>query len=205
MLVRAWQQNISKGQPPVTDSAVADHAASDRSSRRALLGAGVVGAALALAGARSVTASGSPGLSDADKELAAFAIGLELTARDLYDAAIDAGSTGDEWSIMREQHEAYATRLAGLAGLSANARNDDVYASLEAQFDTTNPVAAAQELENIAAATHVELLTSIEATSMAAIVAGIAAMESRHSTVLGLIAGETGDALFTNPATPLEA
>lgn len=189
----------------MTDSAVADHAASDRSSRRALLGAGVVGAAFALAGTRSVTAAGSPGLSDADKELAAFAISLELTARDLYDAAIGAGASGEVWSVMREQHEAFATRLAGLAGLSANARDDDVFAGLEGEFAAPNPLAAAQELENTAAATHLGLLNSVEDVTMAGAVAAIAAMESRHSTLLGLIAGETGDALFTNPATPLEA
>ena len=189
----------------MTDSAVADHAASDRSSRRALLGAGVVGAALALTGTRSVSAAGAPGLSEDDKALATFAISLELTARDLYDAAIAAGASGDAWSTMREQHEAYATRLAGLAGIPANSRNDDVYGALEGEFATSSPVAAAQALENTAAATHLEMLNSVESGQMAAIVAGIAAMESRHSTVLGLIAGETGDALFTNPATPLEA
>ena len=189
----------------MTDSAVADHAASDRSSRRALLGAGVVGAALALTGTRSVSATGTPGLSDADTALAAFAISLELTARDLYDAAIAAGASDDAWAGMREQHEAYATRLAGLAGLSANVRNDQVFDDLVGEFATSSPVAVAQELENTAAATHLELLNAVEDVSMAGIVAGIAAMESRHSTVIGLIAGETGDALFTNPVTPLEA
>ena len=189
----------------MTDSAVADHAASDRSSRRALLGAGVIGAALALAGSRSASAISSPGLSADDTAIAAFAIGLELTARDLYDAAIVAGSTGDTWSIMREQHEAYATRLAGLAGLSADTRNATVYDALENTFASSNPISAAQDLENVAAATHIDLLNSIEGTDLADVVAAIAAMESRHSTVLGLAAGETGDALFINPATPVEA
>lgn len=190
----------------MTDSAVADHAASDRSSRRALLGAGVLGAALALAGSRSVSAgTNTPGLSDADKELAAFAIALELTARDLYDAAIDAGSSGDVWSIMREQHEAYATRIAGLAGMSANQRDDEVFDSLESAFATADPVDAAFDLENVAAATHIALLEQIEGSSFAQVAAAIAAMESRHATVLGIAAGESGDALFINPATPLEA
>lgn len=187
----------------MTDSAVADHAASDRSSRRALLGAGV--AALALAGSRPASAGTTYGLSDADTALAAFAISLELTARDLYDAAIAAGAADDVWSVMREQHEAYATRLAGLAGLSANFRIEGVFETLVGEFATSSPVTAAQALENTAAATHLELLNSVEDVSMVGIVAGIAAMESRHATVLGLIAGATGDALFTNPATPLEA
>lgn len=189
----------------MTDPAVADHAASDRSSRRALLGAGAIGAALALAGSRSASAGTTLGLSDADKELASFAISLELTARDLYDTAIEAGSTDEIWTVLREQHEAYATRLAGLAGMSANVRDEDVFSSLEGEFSTADPVGPAQELENVAAATHISLLGEIDDTQYAEITAGIASMESRHSTVLGLMAGATGDDLFTNPATPLEA
>ena len=146
----------------MTDSAVADHAASDRSSRRALLGAGLVGAALALTGGRSATAAATPGLSDADKVLAAFAMSLELTARDLYDAAIEAGSSDDLWHVMREQHEAYATRISGLAGLSAVLRFDALYDSLVDAFSTANPLDAALQLENTAAATHTNLLNDIE-------------------------------------------
>ena len=189
----------------MTDSAVADHAASDRSPRRALIGAGIVGAALALAGSRPASALSSPGLSDEDTALAAFAISLELTARDLYDAAIAAGSTGPAWSIMREQHESYATRIAGLSGISANTRAEDVFAALEESFSVVDPVLAARDLENIAAATHTNLLGAIEGLDFAEIVASVAAMESRHATVLGMVAGESGDALFLNPATPLEA
>lgn len=189
----------------MTDSAVADHAASDRSSRRALLGAGVIGAALALAGSRSTSAASSPGLSDADKELAAFAIGLELTARDLYDAALGAGATDEIWSVLREQHEAYGTRLAGLAGIAANFRADEVFAQFESVFADPEPVEAALELENIAAATHANLLGDIEDSGFAAIVAAISSMESRHATVLGLMSGADADALFTNTATPVEA
>lgn len=188
----------------MTDSAVADHAASDRPSRRALLGAGAIGAALALAGSRSAAAA-TPGLSDADRDTAVFAISLELAARDLYDAAIAAGSSDGLWATMREQHESYATRLAGLAGVSANTRNDHVFGALESSFATAEPVLEARDLENVAAATHVDLLGRIESTALADVVAAIASMEARHSTVLGLIAGETGDALFTNPATPVEA
>lgn len=189
----------------MTDPAVAESPTTDQRSRRALLGAGLVGAALALAAPRTTEAGSGPGLSDADKRLAAFAIALELTARDLYDEAVAAGSTGDAWSVMREQHEAYATRLAGLAGLSANTRDEAVFDALSDSFATTDPVEAAQHLENVAAATHIGLLADIETTSMAALVSAIAAMESRHSTVLGLLADKTGSDLFINPAAALEA
>jgi hypothetical protein len=164
-----------------------------------------VGAALALAAPRVAEAGSGPGLSDPDKRLAAFAIGLELTARDLYDEAIAAGSSGDAWSIMREQHEAYATRLAGLSGLSADTRDQAVFDALRGAFSSADPVDAAQDLENVAAATHIGLLDRIETDSMAAMVSAIAAMESRHSTVIGLLAGKTGSDLFANPAAPLEA
>lgn len=189
----------------MTDPAVADHAATDRTSRRALLGLGALGAALAIAAPRSASALSSPGLSDDDTALAAFAIALELTARDLYDAAIAAGADDEVWTVMREQHEAYATRIAGLAGLSASVRNEDVFGSLEGAFASSDPVGPAQELENVAAATHISLLGEIEETGFAEIVAAIASMESRHSTVLGVLAGTTGDDLFINPATPVEA
>ena len=189
----------------MTDSAVADHAASDRSSRRALLGAGLVGAALALTGGRSVSAAATPGLSDDDKVIAAFAISLELTARDLYDAAIAAGSSDDLWHVMREQHEAYGTRISGLAGLSAVRRIDTFYDSLVDAFSVADPLDAALELENVAAATHIDLLNDIEDTGFAEIAASIASMESRHAAVLGMEAGLSGDDLFVNPATPVEA
>ncbi len=189
----------------MTDPAVADHAATDRSSRRALLGAGAIGAALALAGSRTASALSSPGLSEEDKRLAAFAIALELAARDLYEAAMAAGSSDEAFPILREQHEAYATRLAGLAGLSASQRNDAVYDALEGAFSTGDPIIPARDLEDAAAATHTALLGEVEAVSFAEVVAAIASMESRHSTVLGLMAGESPDALFTNPATPVEA
>jgi hypothetical protein len=194
---------ISKGHPPVTDPAVADHAAPDRPSRRALLGAGVIGAALAIAGSRSV--SGAAGLSDSDEALVGFAISLELTARDLYDAAIGAGARGEVWTIMREQHESYAQRLAGISGVPADRRNDAVYDALEGGFDTSNPADAAFELENVAAATHVDLLGHIVDPEPAGAIASIVAMESRHATVLAGLAGNGDDldALFLNNATAL--
>ena len=188
----------------MTDSAVADHAASDRPTRRALLGAGVIGAALAVAGSRPAHA-GTPGLSDSDAALVGFAISLELTARDLYDASIAAGADGQVWTIMREQHESYAQRLAGISGIPADTPAGDVYDALEGAFATSDPAAAAFELENVAAATHFEVLAGVVDTQAAAAVASIAAMESRHATVLAGLAGRGDDldALFLNTATAL--
>ncbi|HEY3486112.1 MAG TPA: hypothetical protein VGK49_12060, partial [Ilumatobacteraceae bacterium] len=72
------------------------------SSRRSLLGAGVLGAALAVVASRTVSASVPPSTTtttpppqqptEADTTLLTAAMALELTARDLYDTAIAAGA-----------------------------------------------------------------------------------------------------------------
>jgi hypothetical protein len=188
---------------PVTDSAVADQAETDRPTRRALFGAGVIGAALAMAGSRSASAAAT-GLSEDDAALVAFAISLELTARDLYDAAIDAGAQGDLWNVMREHHKAYAQRLAGIAGIPADMRNDDVFDALEGGFRGATS-SSAFELENTAAATHIDLLGSVTDTNVAAAMASIIATESRHATHLAGLAGKGDDldALFLNTAAAL--
>ncbi|MEO6653238.1 MAG: ferritin-like domain-containing protein [Ilumatobacteraceae bacterium] len=184
------------------DSAVADHAAIERTTRRALFGAGVV-SALALVGSRP--AGASSGLSDADLATAAFAISLELSARDLYDAAIAAGADARVWMVMREQHEAYASRLSGITGISAQGRNAAVYDSLEAEFATSDPATAGFNLENAAAATHTELVGMVEDRDIVAAMASFVSMESRHATVLATLAGQAADfdAMFVNAATAL--
>ena len=144
-------------------------------------------------------------LSDADKELAAFAIGVELAARDLYQAVIDAGGESTAWTLLRNQHAAYAERLAGIAGMSADTRDEAVYAALSADFGGDRPANAAFDLENVAAATHVELLASVVDTDVLDAVAAVASMESRHAAYLAQQSGRGDDldALFVNSATAL--
>lgn len=187
----------------MTDSAVADHAASDRPHRRALLGAGVIGAALAIAGSKPA-AGATSGLSESDLANLAFAISLELAARDLYDAAIDAGAGGQVWTVMREQHESAAQLLAGIAGISANTRDDASFDAFESGFRGATS-RAAHDLENLAAATHFALLADVGDTNAAGAIASIAAMESRQAVVMAALAGldDDFDALFLNTATPL--
>lgn len=187
----------------MTDSAVADHAASDRPHRRALLGAGVIGAALAIAGSKPAAATTS-GLSESDLANLGFAISLELAARDLYDAAIAAGAGGQVWTVMREQHESSAQLLAGISGISASTRDDAAFAALESGFRGATS-RAAYDLENLAAATHFGLLAAVDDTNAAGAIASIAAMESRQAVVMAALAGldDDFDALFLNTATPL--
>lgn len=187
----------------MTDSAVAEHAAPDHLSRRALLGAGVVGAALAMAVSRPADAAAP--MSDEDLGLASFAISLELAARDLYQAAIDAGASGTAWELLTTQHASYAQRLAGLTGISANTRDDAVYDALSTGFTGDRPANAAFGLENTAAATHAELVALVTDTRIAEVMAAIAAMESRHAAYLAERSGRGSDfdALFRNAASPV--
>lgn len=181
---------------------VADCAPPDRSTRRALLGAGVVGAALALAGSRPAGAQ-SGGLSGTDRELVGAAIGIELAARDLYDEAIAAGAGDELWWVLRQQHSGYAQRLSGLAGIPADTRDDAVFDARQAAFQSSDPAQAAFELENATAATHVELLRAVAHVTTAGAIASIASMESRHAAVTGRLAGHGDAAVLVNDASPI--
>ena len=52
-------------------------------------------------------------LSEDDLANTAFAIGVELAARDLYRAAIASGASGTAWAILANQHGSYAVGLSG--------------------------------------------------------------------------------------------
>ncbi len=183
----------------MTSAAAADSAATEPTSRRALLGAGVVGVALAVAGSSAVGAA-APQPND-DLAVADLAIAYELAARDLYDAAIAAGSSDELWHVLREQHESYAQRVSGLVGKPARVSSTALFDSLSGAFSASEPVAAAMELENTLAATHTEWLAIVTSPNMAIAMASIAALESRHAAVLGIRSGITGgDELFVNAA-----
>ena len=201
---------ISKGHSPVTSDDRGDDRGADvavaAKSRRALLGAGLIGAALAITGGRPAAAGGAP--TGVELDLLEFAMRLELAARDLYDASVDSGGLVDIASVMREQHEAYAQSLAAFTGLSARGRLDDVYDSLVTDYasDDDEAVAlAAYDLESIAVATHTELIRLLERADAAALVASSLAIEARHCAVLADAAGLGGDldALLVNDADPL--
>ena len=81
-------------------------------------------------------------LSEDDLANAQFAIGVELAARDLYQAAIDAGASGTAWAILADQHSQYAQRVAGLTGIPANTRDATVYDSRVANFQGDRPANA---------------------------------------------------------------
>jgi len=134
-----------------------------------------------------------------------FVIGVELAARDLYRAAIEAGATGSAWAILANQHGSYAQRMAGLTGLSADTRDSTVYDERVAAFQSDRPANAAYELENTLIATHATLLGQIVDPRLADALASVVSMESRHAAYLAERSGrgDNFDALFTCTGTPL--
>jgi hypothetical protein len=189
----------------VTDSAArAEDAAQEHWSRRALVGAGVVGAVLVATGSRPAAAGSAP-LSAEDRAFAAFAIGIELSARNLYQAAIDAGAEGTAWAIFANSHASYAERIAGITGIPANTADPGLFAEREADFTGDRPANAAFSLENSLIATHVDLLAQVTDPDIADALASILAMESSHAAYLAERSGrgDNFDALFNNDATPI--
>jgi hypothetical protein len=144
-------------------------------------------------------------LSEDDLANAQFAIGVELAARDLYQAAIDAGATGTAWAILADQHSQYAQAVAGLTGISANTADSAVYDARIGDFQGDSPANAAYDLENTLIATHAALLGQIADGNVADVLASVVAMESHHAAYLAERSGrgENFDALFTCTGTPL--
>jgi hypothetical protein len=147
-----------------------------------------------------------------DVALLGFAQSFELTARDLYQAALDGGSAGsfaDVFETLMENHEEYANVMAGIIGVDAPQRRDDaIYEQFFAGFNARLPEAVAQaayELESAAVATHTDLIGQLVGVDGAATLAALLVVESRHCTVLAHLAGNGDDmaALLENTASPL--
>lgn len=197
------------------DLVTAETAASRRSLLGALGAAGLAGTAAALAAGRPAGAAPADepnAPTAADKELLAGAMRLELAARDLYEATLGTGVSGDAATligVMAENHEAYAQSIAGAAGLSADTRNDDVYDALVGSFETSDLAAfaeAAHGLEQSAIATHTDLLGRYEGIDGVELTASIVVVEARHAAVLADIAGLGDDlsAVLDNSAEPID-
>ena len=202
----------------VTESGV--HAAPSeprgRVGRRALLGAGVGGAALSLlpflsggadasatTGDSTTTSSTTPPQrpTDSDVTLLAFAQQIELTAQALYDEAIALGGWSDEQLVVlvaiREAHQAYAQSLSGLLGRQAPGQMSlPLFESLRGGFNVSADavLAAAYNLESSTVATHLDVLAKLQGTDAAALLASIFSNEARYGTVLADLAGQTDEA-----------
>lgn len=169
-----------------------------RTTRRALLGLGVVGAALAAS--RPASASPFPDQSG----LAEFVIGAELAARDLYRAApADMGAEGLP-EVLADHHEAYAERISGITGIPADTPYDQLLTGGMDAF-SSGDLTAALDLENSLAATHAALLGETDDPTLLSALASIVSAESRHAAVLAAESGADLDAVFINTASVPEA
>jgi Ferritin-like domain len=207
-------------------------------TRRRVLAAGLTGTALGLLGGRVASASpdttepsgggstpesttgttAAPATTttlppkrptESDIGLLNFAESIELTARDLYQAAIEAGVKDDLVNVLVANHRGYADILKGILGTDSRGEAAaGLHDQLQSGFQVTDVKAlteAAYDLESTLVATHIDLLSQLEGTDGARTIASILIVEARQAAVLADAAGKSGDfdALFDNTATAL--
>lgn len=195
---------------------VKGHRLVENRSRRRVLAAGLTGTALTVAGRRvSATTPPTPPPgrpTDDDVQLLQFAQRVELTARDLYQVALDEGAAGDRDRVIqtcRDNHRAFADSLSAILGTDGNGRRDNgLFDELSGGFTTSDLPAVAEAgfaLESSAVATHTNLLGRLAGVDGARTIAAILTSESRMCTVLADLQGLGDDdaALFDNGAVSL--
>lgn len=148
--------------------------------------------------------------ASSDAQLAAQQVALELAARDLYDVAIDAGADDPIWQTLREQHDSFAQRLAGIVGEKAQGPSTELADEYADGFVAADPSARAIELEDYLAATYTAKLGEVTVSTKGDVIAGafasILTSESRHAVLLSAMAGADGaPAMFVNPITEVDA
>jgi hypothetical protein len=148
-----------------------------------------------------------------DVALLGFAQSFELTARDLYQAAVDAGlgdsDLSDVFRTLARNHGEYANRLSGILGISApQARDDELFEQLVDSFDSDDVAAVAaagRDLEGTALATHNELIGRLQGLDGIAALASFVVVEARHASVLTDVGGDGDDldAMLSSAGEPL--
>ena len=138
-----------------------------------------------------------------------FAESVELAARDLYQASVDAGAKDDLITLLLANHRGYADLIRGILGTrSLGVRNNDLYDERSSQFKVTDLQAlapVAYDLESTIVATHIDLLSKLEGTDGARAIASILIVEARHAAVVADAGGNGSDfdVLFDDTATAL--
>lgn len=143
-----------------------------------------------------------------DIELLGAAQSLELTARDLYRAAVSAGVGGDQvasLACMAAHHDMASQSISAVIGGDApQTRNDDLFDSLESGFTGDDVALVAHGLENSLVATHKFLLGELDGTEGSALIASVLITEARHSAALASLAGlspvDDADAFLATPS-----
>lgn len=208
---------MTRKDPSPVDLETAERETDTPMSRRSLVtlagAAGLGGLAAALVADRAALAAPAdeqPNVpTEADIAVLEQVIGLELAASALYRTRLDAG-TSDELApavgVMAENHQAFAQAISGATGLPASEANADI---VEANLDgftgsDTDFFAAAHTLEQIAVATHTELLGGYESEDAIKLTAAITLTEARHATVLAHLLGiDDLDVFFGNEESAL--
>jgi hypothetical protein len=206
---------------PDTSMAHAPGTSPDAGLRRRLLGAGLVGLVGSLVPSVASRVSAAPAddpattttappqrPTDADVALLQFAQTIELAAVDLYDVALGSSGLGDDLLLLvtdaRASHLAYAQSLSAMLGTNAAgvAAADVVDAQRDAFAGSSDAAVAtaAHDFEDIAVATHTDLLAQLLSTNAAALIASILIVEARYSLVFGRLADITvlDELLLTN-------
>ena len=197
------------------DIDVTEPAQPDSALRRRLLGIGLGGAAVSLLPflmGRASATTPSSGPSDTtpatttttsppkrptndDVALLGFAQTIELAARNLYDVALATKEFDDNeravLATIRESHEAYATSFSGELGRDAPQEINPIFDDLKSSFggDKASVLEAAYGIESTAVATHTEILSQLQGTDGASLIASILIVEARHGTVLASLNG----------------
>lgn len=144
-----------------------------------------------------------------DIDLLVFAQAAELAVHDLYTTALDKGGFADDEAAMiamfGEHHLGYAQAIGGLLGADApNVRNEDLYrqfaGSLSGGSASTRVL---QTLENTLATTHTDVLSRLEGTDGATLVASIITVEARHAATFGTVPTLSLSSALDNPALSL--
>lgn len=148
-----------------------------------------------------------------DVTLLGFAQTVELTARDLYQAALDGGladsDLADVFTTLRDNHKEYANRLSGILGVDAPQQRDDaLFDELVGGFEGGDAVDVATsgiDLEATIVATHTDLVGRLAGVDGFAAIASFLVVEGRHGTVLADVAGHGDDldAMLITEAQPL--
>ncbi|MFK7918886.1 MAG: ferritin-like domain-containing protein [Ilumatobacter sp.] len=210
------RSRMTRKDPSPVDLENAEREVDTPMSRRSLVtlagAAGIGGLAAALVVDRTALAAPTDDVQPniptaADIAVLEQVIGLELAASALYRARLAASDDlASAVGVMAENHQAFAQAISGATGLPASQANDDIVDEYLAGFtgSDTDFFTAAHTLEQIAAATHTELLSVYESEDAIKLTAAIAVTEARHATVLADLLGvDDLDVLFGNAQSAL--
>jgi hypothetical protein len=153
------------------------------------------------------TTSGGNGAA-ADLEIAGFAASLEVLAVNTYGAALDAASNGDLGEVppavanfvttAREQHQAaldaWNEVLTGAGEEEVTDPPSDLEGTVNDRFSQVSDVVGAAELalmlENIAAATYLDVIPKLQGDDAVMLAGSIQPIDMQHAAVLRFVLGQ---------------